>query len=509
MIADRATAPTAPLLELAGITKRFGQLVANNGVDLRIEPGEILGVLGENGAGKSTLMNVISGLLAPDSGTVSVRGREVRFNSPRDAAALGIGMVHQHVLLVPSLTVVENIMLGDARLAPLAPRLRDHAAAIAALASRIGLPIDPWARAGQLDMSSRQRVEILNALYRGAKLLVLDEPTSVLAEVERAHLYDIIRNLKRAGVAVILISHKLDDIFAVCDRVIVMRAGRIVDAAPLMARNRAMLVRAMIGGEAPQALARRPHAKGAVAIEIRNLAIARDNGTSAFAGASFELHYGEILAIAGVEGNGQQELAETIAGLRAPTHGTITLNGTVLAERASARHRRELGLRHLPHDRHVSGMLQQRPLDENFALSHWFDRRWARYGWMRRSFARRQVEETRERFQLRGSTREPMAALSGGNQQKLVVGRELWGEPRVLIAAHPTRGLDVRTVAQLQELLLRKRDQGLAILLISSDLGEIWQIADRVAVLSRGALHGPVSIEQTSSEQIGAWITGT
>ena len=496
-----------PLLSLIGIGKRFGDLTALAGVDLTIGAGEVVGVLGENGAGKSTLMNIASGLLQPDDGEIRRDGRVLRLETPRDAAAAGIGMVHQHYLLVPTLSVAENIMLGDPRLAALRPRIAAHAEAIAALARRIGLDIDPMAKVDRLDMGGRQRVEILKALFRGARILILDEPTTVLSERERAQLYAVIRTLKAEGVGIVLISHKLDDIYEVCDRVVVLRAGRVVDAAPLAERGRGALVRSMVGQDIAPGPAK-AGAAGDIVLEVHDLAVRKDNGALAFKDVSFDVRAGEILALAGVEGNGQEELAEALAGLRAIEHGRIRLDSRTLDRHATALRRRRHGLRHVPHDRHRRGVLVSRPLAENFLLSHWFERSFSRGGWLRRGRARAGVADIAAAFELRGRSSAPLGSLSGGNQQKLVVGREMWGRSRLLIAAHPTRGLDVRTVAALQDSLVRRRNEGLAILLISSDLAEIWQIADRVMVMSHGRLHGPVAVADSNTHEIGGWISG-
>jgi ABC-type uncharacterized transport system ATPase subunit len=497
-----------PLLSLTGIGKKFGDLVALAGVDLEIGAGEVVGVLGENGAGKSTLMNIAAGLLQPDHGEIRRDGVVRRFESPRDSAAAGIGMVHQHYLLVPTLTVAENIMLGDPRLDPLRPRLREHAAAIASLARRIGLEIDPFAAVDHLDMGGRQRVEIVKALFRGARVLILDEPTTVLSERERAQLYHVIRTLKADGVGVVLISHKLDDIYEVCNRVLVLRAGNLVDQAPLAQRSRTELVRSMIGQDIVPGSAKSAGGAGAAVLSVEDLSVRKDNGALAFAGVSFELRAGEILALAGVEGNGQEELAETLAGLRRTLHGRILVEGRPLDRQATALRRRKSGIRHVPHDRHRRGVLARRTLSDNFLLSHWFDKAFRRRGWLRRREATAVVSDIARAFDLRGNPSGVLGSLSGGNQQKLVVGRELWGSSRLLIAAHPTRGLDVLTVAALQERLVRRRNEGLAILLISSDLAEIWQVADRVMVLSQGRLQGPVAVAESSTHQVGAWISG-
>jgi len=497
----------APLLSLKGIGKTFGELVALAGVDLEIGAGEVVGVLGENGAGKSTLMNIASGLLQPDEGEIRCGGAARRFDGPRDAASAGIGMVHQHYLLVPTLTAAENIMLGDPRLSPLRPRMAEHAAAIGALAHRIGLDIDPLERVDRLDMGGRQRVEIVKALFRGARVLILDEPTTVLSERERSQLYGVIRTLKAEGVGIVLISHKLDDIYEVCDRVLVLRAGRLVDQARLAERSRAELVRSMVGQDIAPGPAKSGGA-GATVLTVEGLAVRKDNGALAFDGVSFELRAGEILALAGVEGNGQEELAETLAGLRRAERGRIAIDSRLLDRHATALRRRRTGVRHVPHDRHRRGVLAASSLADNFLLSHWFEPAFRRRGWLRRRRAKTELADIARAFDLRASAAGALHTLSGGNQQKLVVGRELWGSSRLLVAAHPTRGLDVRTVAALQDRLVRRRNEGLAILLISSDLAEIWQVADRVMVLSHGRLHGPVAVAESSTHQVGAWISG-
>ncbi len=497
-----------PLLQLANISKNFGAIVANRDITLSLERGEVLGVLGENGAGKSTLMNILSGLLQPDEGEIRFEGEAARFASPRDALGRGIGMVHQQFMLVPALSVTENVALGDDRIVPWRPRMRDAAHRIAKLSAELGLPIDPDARIGDLDVGSRQRVEILKALFRGVKLLILDEPTTVLSETERTQLFAFIRRLEHSGVTVILISHKLDDIYAVCGRVVVLRAGSLVDAAPLAERGPEALVRSMIGEDLP---ARTPASAdpGTAVLAVRELAVRRDAGSPAFAGVSFDLRAGEILALCGVEGNGQHELAEAIAGLRPLAGGTIALDDRALSAGTTAHERRRRGIRHVPHDRHASGMLERRPLSENFLLSHWFEAAFSGLFGLRRGAARKCVGDIAAHYRLAAPAGDAaVAALSGGNQQKLVVGRELWGDARVLIAAHATRGLDIRTVAFLHETLRSKRAAGLAILLITADLAEAWEVADRIMVLAQGRLRGPVTVADTTVQEVGAWIAG-
>jgi simple sugar transport system ATP-binding protein len=494
---------------LRGITKRFGDLVANRSIDLALARGEVLGVLGENGAGKSTLMNVLSGLLQPDEGTIRVDGAPLRFATPGEAYAAGIGMVHQHFLLVPALTVAENVALGQPVPHPWRLGMASIERRIARLAAEQGLPIDPRTRIESLDVGSRQRVEILKALDRGARVLILDEPTTVLTEAERERLYATIRRLKASGIAVILISHKLDDIYAVCDRVMVLRSGAVADHAVLSERTPAALIRAMIGKELTAGAEIERTSPGPPVLTVDRLSVRRDDGSLALSDITFTLHRGEILALAGVEGNGQRELAEAIAGLRPVAGGSMLFDRTPLSPAVTARQRRRLGIRHVPDDRSESGILARRALSENFLLTHWFGRRFGRMGLVRRRPARQAVREIAAEYRVRAQRDQlPIAALSGGNQQKLIVGRELWGEPRVLIAAHPTRGLDVRTVAFVQQRLRESCAAGVAVLLISADLAEIWGVADRVMVLAQGRLRGPVALADTSVQQVGAWISG-
>ena len=509
-----------PLLELKRVTKRFPGVLANDRISFGVDPGEVVGLLGENGAGKSTLMHIVSGLITPDDGEIVIDGAAVDFETPADAVAAGIGMVHQHFMLVPTLTVTENVVLGDPQSNPFRMRTRQLEQRVAAIGERIGLPVDARARVDTLDIGAQQRVEIIKALHRDARIVILDEPTTVLTEDERQGLFAMIRRLADEGAAVVLISHKLDDIFAVCGRVVVLREGRVVDEAAIEDCSRDRLIESMVGTgvSLPEHHARAP-ARDQPLITVKDLRARRDNGGTAFQDVSFELRPGEILALAGVEGNGQQELSEVLTGLRPAAGGSLSYDALSMPGGATPRALRLAGVRHIPADRHASAVLQERSLVENQMLTRLFGSAYVENGMLRRTRARADTDAVIERFDVRtGDERSgderassgdlAMRALSGGNQQKLVLGRELDDDARLLIAVHPTRGLDIRTVAFVQETLAQKRDQGLGILLISADLSEIWQIADRVMVFFHGRLYGPKPLGEATLQEVGGWMAG-
>ena len=498
-----------PVLELRGITKAYPGVLANDRVSLRLGRGEVLGLLGENGAGKSTLMNIVSGLVPPDRGEICIYGEQVAIRSPRDSIGFGVGMVHQHFLLVPTLTVVENVVLGDQRLPRGRLPIELVARSVRRLADQLELPVDPDAVVGTLGIGAQQRVEIVKALYRDARILILDEPTAVLSASETDGLFRTIRNLVARGVAVILISHKLDDIFAICDRVMVMRNGRAVADRTISDVTQAELVRLMVGEDIVMPSRPSRWAGSRPVLAVRELCVAGSRGESAVDHASFDLHGGEILGLAGVEGNGQRELVDSLAGLATATAGEILIDSETPAARMSVRQRRRRGMRHVPADRGAHGMLAELSLGYNFLLSHVFAPLFNRWGMLRHGLARRMVQRSLADFDIRApgaATR--MDALSGGNQQKLVLAREFAFSPRILIAAQPTRGLDVRTIAFVRRALLDQRRAGTGILLVSSDLAEIWELADRVMVIAGGRIRGPVSIEQADLQQVGSWMAG-
>jgi simple sugar transport system ATP-binding protein len=478
-------------------------------VDLTVRWGEVHALLGENGAGKSTLMNIVYGLLEPDAGRISFDGSEVRVSSPLDAIRLGIGMVHQHFMLVAPLTVAENVILGRETAAP-GGRLRLDAAmaAVAELSRKHGLEVDPWARVEDLSVGMQQRVEILKALYRGARLLILDEPTAVLTPQEIEHLFTVVRGLVAEGNAVIFITHKLGEVMRVADRITVMRRGRVAATTTPAESSPADLARLMVGRPVLLRVEKGPAQPAEVRLEVRELEVLDDRHNPAVQGVSLQVRSGEILGVAAVEGNGQGELVEAIAGLRPARSGRILLENQDVT-RHSGKRRLNNGLGHIPADRRRRGVVLELPVADNLVLST-FDRPpFAR--WILRvfdavySYARRLIKE----FDIRAtSAAEPAGSLSGGNQQKVVVARELGRETRVLVASQPTRGVDVGSIEFIHRQLVARRDQGMAVLLVSSELDEVLSLADRVVVMYRGRVVALLEGDEIERERIGLLMAG-
>ncbi len=484
------TGAAPPVLELCGIRKRFGPVTAVDGVDLRLADGEFLSLLGGNGAGKSTLMRIAYGMDRADAGTVLVDGRPVPAGSPREAIARGVGMVHQHFMLVPPLTVAENIVLGaePRRRGGLVDRRRT-VSQVGELAERCGLPIDPGLPVSELPVGLCQRVEILKALWRRPRILILDEPTAVLSPPEADNLFASLRRLAGEGISVVLISHRLSEVLAVAGRILVMRAGRVVgDLAP-GSTDETSLARLMVG-EAVES-ARRPAraCPGRVVLAVDGLAVGDPAGIRPVDGVSFEVRAGEVLGVAGVQGNGQAELAETLVGLRAPLSGRVMLEGTRVDGTSPAVFR-DCGGAWIPEDRLRQGMAASLPVSHNAILGRHRKPPFARGRLMPPAAADRAARDLFDRLGLvAASVHAPAGSLSGGNQQKLVVGRELGRGARFILAVSPTGGLDPAAVAAVHRLLLEARDGGAAILLVSADLDEVLALSDRVAVMRRGRLN--------------------
>lgn len=504
---------------MSGVVKTFGAVVANRDAFLDVAHGEIHALVGENGAGKSTLMRVLAGMYAPDGGTVRVNGKDVTgWNTPQ-AIAAGVGMVHQHFMLVPTLTVAENVILGMEPRRGVQVDLHRADIEVAALCKKCGLHVDPRAKVADLSVGEAQRVEILKALYRGAKLLILDEPTAVLSPPEVQDLWTVLRRLKADGGTVVLITHKLDEVIEVSDTITVMRAGLTISRFATAQTTPRDIARAMVGRDvqlhldAPRggeraAAATEPVDTGAATpvLRVTNLAVMSDRGTRAVNELSFEIRPGEILGIAGVEGNGQTELLEAIAGLRPVQSGTVSLSSHDLNAR-SVRERADLGLSHIPEDRHRRGLVLDYSIADNLILGR--QHRFASFGTLNTARITMNAAEQVKRFDIRPAMPSlPARALSGGNQQKIVIAREMGREFSVLLAAQPTRGVDVGAIEFIHAQLRSARDAGKGILLVSADLPEVLALSDRIAVMYGGRFVAVLPAAQCSAERLGPYMTG-
>jgi ABC-type uncharacterized transport system ATPase subunit len=494
-------------LELRGITKRFGSLVANDAIDLELRRGEIHALLGENGAGKSTLMNVLYGLLQPDEGEIHLDGEPVKIDSARRAIGLGIGMVHQHFMLVPVMTVAENLVLGtEPHSGPLMD-YKEAAARTRELSERFGLAVRPEAKVQDLGVGAQQRVEILRALFRGAKVLVLDEPTAVLTAQESQDLFRVLRTLKEEGTSIVFISHKLNEVLDVSDRVTVLRRGKKIDTVETEGSTERSLASLMVGREVLLRVEKPEHQPGEPLLQVRDLHVSDDRGLPAVRGASFEVRAGEIVGVAGVDANGQSEVIEAIVGLRHPTAGQVILDGEDLAGR-STREILDAGVGHIAEDRHRRGLVLQFDLAENIGLREYRKPGVSRFGWLSpRRLAERARGLLRE-YDVRGGETDTLASsLSGGNQQKAVIARELSSDPKLIIAAQPTRGLDVGAIEFVHRRLVEERDAGRAILLVSLELEEIRSLSDRALVIYEGEIVAELD-PSSSEEDFGVAMTG-
>jgi simple sugar transport system ATP-binding protein len=496
----------ANAVELTGITKRFPGVVANSDVNIAVRAGTVHALVGENGAGKSTLMKILYGMQRPDEGTIKVNGAEVSFHSPADAINAGIGMVHQHFMLADNLTVLENVVLGNEPRARGGLDFRAARAKIRDISSSYGLGVDPDRLVDDLGVGERQRVEILKVLYRGARTLILDEPTAVLVPQEVDELFGNLRELKAEGLTILFISHKLDEVLSVADDITVIRRGTTVaSVAPGEVTARA-LAELMVGSALPVPELRESTVTDTPVLEVSGLTVATEDGRAVLDDVSFTIHGGEVLGIAGVEGNGQAELVEALMGIRALSSGVVSLQGKGINE-LSTRRRRESGMGYIPEDRHRQGVLLEATLWENRVLGH--QPGFSRGPLIDRRSAKKDTQRIVDEYDVRTPSIDVFAAaLSGGNQQKLIVGREMSGSPVLLIASHPTRGVDVGAQAAIWEQIRRARAEKLAVLLISADLDELIGMSDRLAVILRGRLvsyHDPNSV---SPQDLGSAMTG-
>ena len=478
-------------------------------MDLTVEWGQVHALLGENGAGKSTLMNVVYGLSRPDSGEIVFDGNPVSIGSPQDAIKLGIGMVHQHFMLIPPLSVAENVILGnEIATGPGIVDIRSAEAKVAELSKKYGLEVDPAARVEDLSVGLQQRVEILKALYRGARLLILDEPTAVLTPQEARGLFDIVRTLVKDGAAVIFITHKLGEVMDVADQITVMRRGKVEATTSPKESNPADLARLMVGRSVLLRVDKSEAKPGAVLLEVKGLTVYDDRHQVAVNDMSLEVRAGEILGIAGVEGNGQNELVEAIVGLRTPRSGSIILGGRDITQ-ASTHSTLEAGLGFIPADRQRMGIVLELPIADNLVLSR-FDRK-PFASWIVRSFSavREYALKLIKTFDIRAeSPDQPSGSLSGGNQQKLVVAREIGTQPKVLLASQPTRGVDVGSIEFIHRRLVEERDNGMGVLLVSSELDEVLSLADRLAVVYRGRVVAMLDQKEADRDRVGLLMAG-
>jgi general nucleoside transport system ATP-binding protein len=496
------------VLELRGITKRFPGVLANDRVDLDLRRGEVHALLGENGAGKSTLMNVLYGLYHPDDGEILVGGEAVKMSSPKEAISRGIGMVHQHFMLIPVMTVAENIVLAvEPRQAGV---LLDYGAArraVGHLAQSFGFVIDPDALVQDITVGQQQRVEILKALYRRADILILDEPTAVLTPQEAVELFGILRTLTREGMSIVFITHKLNEVLDIADRVTVLRRGKVVETLPVEGATEEQLARLMVGREVLLQVDKGTPSPAEALLRVEGLHVRDDRGLEKVRDVSFEVRAGEIVGIAGVDGNGQTELIDAISGLRAIESGRVDLTGHDVTNESARGHFDE-GLGHIPEDRQRRGLVLEFSIAENIALHDYAEPPSSRFGWL---YPKRLIERAASliaEFDVRGGDPQTEAgALSGGNQQKVILAREISRDPKVLIAAQPTRGLDVGAIEFIHRRLIEERDEGRAVLLVSLELDEILALSDRILVMFEGGIVGEFPPSATE-EELGLAMTG-
>jgi ABC-type uncharacterized transport system ATPase subunit len=498
-----------PVLELRGVTKAFPGVLANDHIDLTLHKGEILALLGENGAGKTTLMNILYGLYAPDAGEIYIRGEKVDIHDPNDAIRQGIGMVHQHFMLVPVFTVTENVMLGVESVKAGTFLDRELAAArIREISTRFGLEADPDARVEDLPVGVQQRVEIIKILYREADILILDEPTAVLTPQEAEDLFQVIRSLVAQGKSVIFITHKLKEVFSIADRITVLRGGKVVGSTTPDESTEGSLARMMVGREVILSVDKDPAQPAEVVLDVQNLRVRDDRGSIAVRDVSLSVRAGEILAIAGVQGNGQTELVQALTGLRRVESGTIAILGQDTTH-TMPRQITELGVAYVPEDRQQEGLVLSFPVQDNLVLNSYYIPPFARGAILQRSEIEKAAQERIRLFDVRTpSPYLPTSKLSGGNQQKVIVARELSRPIKLLIANQPTRGLDVGSIEYIHQMIVRMRDAGCAVLLVSAELDEIMSLADRIAVICNGQILAVLPAEEATLEACGLLMAG-
>ena len=496
------------VIEMREITKVFGEFVANDKINLQLRKGEIHALLGENGAGKSTLMNMLAGLLEPTSGEIFVNGKSEKLDSPSRAATLGIGMVHQHFMLVEAFTVAENIILGSEITNKGVLDLKKANADILELSERYGLAVDPTAKVEDISVGAQQRVEILKTLYRGAEILIFDEPTAVLTPAEILELMDIMKTLVKEGKSIILITHKLDEIRAVADRVTVIRRGKSIETVSIEGVSNKDLAEMMVGRSVSFVTEKEEAKPKDVVLQISDLIVNENRGVPAVKELFLDVHAGEIVGVAGIDGNGQSELIQAITGLRKVKSGSIKIKGREVVG-LSPRKITEMQVSHVPEDRHRDGLVLEMMLSENIALQTYYKEPLSNKGVLNynqiNSYARKLMEE----FDVRAASElVPAGALSGGNQQKAIIAREVDRNPDLLIVSQPTRGLDVGAIEYIHKRLISERDKGKAVLVVSFELDEILNLSDRIAVIHDGKIQGIVKPSETNKQELGILMAG-
>ncbi|HGQ5524229.1 TPA: ABC transporter ATP-binding protein [Streptococcus pneumoniae] len=496
------------VIEMRDITKVFGGFVANDKINLHLRKGEIHALLGENGAGKSTLMNMLAGLLEPTSGEIAVNGQVVNLDSPSKAASLGIGMVHQHFMLVEAFTVAENIISGSELTKNGVLDIAGASKEIKALSERYGLAVDPSAKVADISVGAQQRVEILKTLYRGADILIFDEPTAVLTPSEIDELMAIMKNLVKEGKSIILITHKLDEIRAVSDRVTVIRRGKSIETVEIAGATNADLAEMMVGRSVSFKTEKQASKPKEVVLSIKDLVVNENRGVPAVKNLSLDVRAGEIVGIAGIDGNGQSELIQAITGLRKVESGSIELKGDSIVG-LHPRQITELSVGHVPEDRHRDGLILEMMISENIALQTYYKEPHSKNGILNYSNITSYAKKLMEEFDVRAASElVPAAALSGGNQQKAIIAREIDRDPDLLIVSQPTRGLDVGAIEYIHKRLIEERDNGKAVLVVSFELDEILNVSDRIAVIHDGKIQGIVSPETTNKQGLGVLMAG-
>lgn len=498
------------VLEAKGITKRFPGVLANDQVDLILHQGEILAFLGENGAGKSTLMNMLYGLYHPDEGEIWIKGEKVELKNPSDAIARGVGMVHQHFQLVDVMTVAENVMLGSEITRGVGVLDRRNAQKeVRALSEQYGLEVDPTAVVEDLPVGTQQRVEIIKALYRKADILILDEPTAVLTPQEANELFRIMNDLTKEGVSIIFITHKLKEVLSVADRIGVLRSGKMVGTATPEESTQDSLAAMMVGRDVILKVEKTPAKPQDVVLSIRDLRVKDDRDHTAVRGVDLEVHAGEIVGIAGVQGNGQRELVEALTGLRSVESGTILIDGLDTAG-YSPRQVTELGVAHIPEDREKHGLVMAYSLADNMVLNNYYKNPFANGVFMRQQVINEQADQLVKEYDVRPPNAQLHASkLSGGNKQKVIVAREFSRPTKLLIAAQPTRGIDVGSIEFIHNQIVAQRDRGIAVLVVSAELDEVLSLADRVAVMFDGRVVAVLPIEEATREKVGLLMAGS